>query len=136
MRKVGVDENFRYYYLDNDNYADIAFDDKGDPYDYVTGDYVMIVASDSQGGQLIQDISDDVKDALIAIFGNQYQQRPSPTVPQSIRTTAVITPRVSQEREQSSGGLFSGGKISISSETAFLIGIGVLVFAFGKSRGR
>jgi hypothetical protein len=136
VRQIGIDARGSYYYLDTGEDAIIAFEG-AQPYDVYSGEDVQIVVMDNSG--LIQDISTDVKDALIAIFGNDNQIRPAPAVPNSIRTTAVITPRqmaITIPESSSGGGLFSGGSIKISSETAFLIGIGVLVFAFGKSRGR
>jgi hypothetical protein len=136
MRKVGIDSRGAYYYLDTGEDAIIAFEG-ANPYDVYTGQDVSLVVMDAGSGTILE-ISNDIKDALVAIFGNENQIRPSPTVPASVRNTAVITPRgmVQTTQEQSGGGLFSGGKIQISSETAILIGLGVLVFSFGKSRGR
>ena len=134
MRKVGIDSRGAYYYLDTGEDAYIGFDGE-QPYDIYSGEDVMLAVADSSG--TILEISDDIKDALVAIFGNANQIPPAATVPASVRTTAVITPRqVAQQIPQSDGGLFGGGGITISSQTAILIGIGVLLFTFGKSRGR
>jgi hypothetical protein len=147
MRKVGVDSRGAYFYLDTGEDVVIDFYGGDVPYDYNTGEEVEIVVTDNKG-QIIEDISTDVKETLIAIFGNSNQIRPSPVAPAVMQNTGIVSPRPSvssvsmvryanqfPQQEVSSGGLFSGGKIQISSETAFLIGIGVVLFAFGKSRG-
>lgn len=133
MRKVGIDSRGAYYYLDTGEDAYIGFEG-AQPYDIYSGEDVMLVVADTSG--TILEISDDIKDALIAIFGNENQIPPAPTVPASVRTTAVITPRQVVQQIPSDGGLFGGGGITISSQTAILIGLGVLIFTFGKSRGR
>lgn len=133
MRKVGIDSRGAYYYLDTGEDAYIGFEG-AQPYDIYSGEDVVLVVADS-GGTILE-ISDDIKDALIAIFGNENQIPPAPTVPASVRTTAVITPRQVAQQIPSDGGLFGGGGITISSQTAILIGLGVLIFTFGKSRGR
>jgi hypothetical protein len=136
MRKVGIDRNGALFYLDTGEYATIDFSETT-PYDVYTGEDVQIVVMDAGSG-IVEDISDDIKDALIAIFGNANQIRPAPTVPASVRTTAVITPRETvyqQAPQQESGGLF-GGEIKIKAEYALLIVGGLILFSLGKNKGR
>src|SRR3990172_9652856 len=133
MRKVGIDSRGAYYYLDTGEEAYMGLEGE-QPYDIYSGEDVMLAVADSSG--TILEISSDIKDALVAIFGNANQIPPAATVPASVRTTAVITPRQVAQQIPTDGGLFGGGGITISSQTAILIGIGVLLFTFGKSRGR
>jgi len=133
LREVAIDSRGAYFYTDTGEDAILGFDGPR-PYDVYTGDYVEIIRMDSSGQ--ILEITDDIKDALIAIFGNANQIKPAATVPQSVRTTAVITPRETvYQQPQESGGLF-GGEIKIKAEYALLIVGGLILFTLGKSKGR
>lgn len=131
MRQVGIDSRGAYYYLDTGDDAYIAFEGNS-PYDIYSGEDVVIVWQDGNSG-LIKDISGNVKDALIAIFGNANQIPPSRQVPAQIQMNIPTTPRqvVFQQPQQSSGGLF-GGDISIKGEYALLIVGAFILFTFGK----
>lgn len=135
MRKVGIDDQGYYYYYDTGNNLSVEFDGAGNAYDADTGASVQLVY-ESSDGSVIQDITDDVARVIIAIYGNPANaprdQAPVRSTSTGIRQT-VYAPN---SQQQNDGGLFSGGSIKISSQTAILIGIGVLIFAFGKSKGR
>lgn len=140
MRTVAIDDRGAYYYTDTKEEAIISFEG-GYPFDVYTGDEVMIVVMDDTG-DIIRDISDDVTRSLIAIFGNRNQIPPARTVPDQVRTTAVITPRPSVYQlppQQNSGDdllpSFSGGKIQLGT-TGLIVGSLFLLFFFFGKRGR
>lgn len=132
MRQVGIDSRGAYYYLDTGEDAYIGFEGNS-AYDIYSGEDVVLVWRDDDNSGLIKDISGDVKDALIAIFGNSNQIPPARQVPDQIRTTVAVTPRqpVFQPMPSSGGGLF-GGDISIKAEYALLIAGAFILFTFGK----
>lgn len=135
MRQVAIDDNGYYYYLDTGANLSVEFDEFGNAYDANTGTDVQIVYA-SPDRQLVEDITDDAARVLIAIFGNPgnipAQQVPIRSTPQGVASMVpVSSPPI---RRSDGGGLFGGGQIQISSQTAILIGLGVLLFAFGKSR--
>lgn len=133
MKKVGIDRTGQYFDLNTGEAVEISFE-ANPPFDRYTGEDVMIVWADSNTG-LIEDISDDVKDALIAIFGNANQIPPARTVPDQVRTTVAVTPRtVYQQQPQDSGGLFSGGEIRLRAEYVLLAIGGIVLFSLGKSK--
>lgn len=141
MRTVAIDDRGAYYYTDTKEEAIISFEG-GYPFDIYTGDEVMIVVMDDRG-DIIRDISDDVAQSLIAIFGNRNQIPPARTVPDQVRTTAIVTPRPSvyqlpSQPQQTDDGLlpsFSGGKIQIGT-TGLIVGSLFLLFFFFGKRGR
>lgn len=134
MKKVGIDRNGQYFDLNTGESVEVSFEAEP-PFDRYTGEDVMIVFADP-GDDTILEITDDIKDALIAIFGNSNQIPPARQVPNEIRTTVAVSPRVPVYQEpQNSGGLF-GGELKIKAEYALLIVGGLILFTLGKSKGK
>lgn len=133
MERVAYDSEGYAYSVDSGLYLNIAWDANGQPFDAETGNPVQIVrydpASPSGGSDHFEDVTGAVRDTLVAIFGNQYQQ-PRSSVPAGYLPTSVISPRAT--------GLPSQGGVgfNISTNTLIFIAGGVLLFMVGMQRGR
>ena len=145
MIQVAIDSNGYTYSIDDGYLINVGYDDFGNPIDVETGEqiqYVRIDPATTQNGSsrpIYTDISDDVKDVLVAIFGNENQRFSGNRIPiaQAPSGTPILTtPRsmigVGAGASVSPGGI--GGSLNVSTNTLILLGLGVAVFFLGKGR--
>lgn len=132
MGNVAVDSNG--YYFDPDTGADLAitFDESGNFYNAYTGEALQFWGdSGFDGGQ----ITDAVKDVLIAIYGNpqtvasqgRMTRYPGPPVSSGVQIYSTAPARVQASSD--------GAGIHLSTQTLMLLAGGVLIFLVGQNRG-
>ena len=142
MIQVAIDGNGYAYEIETGYLVNVAYDEGGVPFDAETGEEIQFVRVDpatTQNGNsrpIYTDISDDVKDVLVAIFGNENQRFSGNRLPVNQAPAGapiLTTPRSMIPQVQASS---SGVGFNISTNTLIFIAGGILLFMVGQNRGR